>query len=259
MPKIISLANQKGGVGKTTTAINLSATLAIMDFKILLVDFDPQGNSSTGVGVELSDRCETIYEVITDPSLDPMSVVVKTKIPGLHIIPSNIDLAGLEVELQGLPNKEFSLSHAISKIKHEYDYIILDSSPSLGMLTVNALVASDSVIVPVQCEFFAMEGVARLLKIIELVQKNLNPSLKIDGMLLTMYDRRNNLSLEVESEMRSSFGDLVFQSTIYRNVKLAEASSYGQPAIIYDPNCTGSIAYLMLAKEFLNREKQSVV
>ena len=252
--KVISVVNQKGGVGKTTTAVNLSTALAAIGKKILLVDLDPQGNLSTGLGFNYNKREVTIYDIIKDNNLKTIDAINQTKIPGLNIILSSINLSGIEFELAVDSDKNKKLINKISSIKKEYDYIIIDCPPSLGILTVNSLVASNSLLVPLQCEFYALEGLAQLLRTVETIKTNLNKSLYLEGIILTMYDSRNRLSEDVISDARSHLGNKVFKTIIPRNVKLSEAPSHGLPAILYDRKCMGSLAYIELAREFLERE-----
>ncbi|AZL15632.1 ParA family protein [Rickettsiales endosymbiont of Stachyamoeba lipophora] len=252
--KIIAIVNQKGGVGKTTTAINVATAFAATRKKVLLIDLDPQGNASTGVGVEISNREKTIYEVLID-EVNIQDAIITTFIPGLDIISSTVDLSATEIELINIPKREYVLQSKIAEISNNYDFIIIDCPPSLGMLTINALTAAKGVVIPLQCEFFALEGLAHLLKSINLIQQKLNPELQIIGVLLTMYDRRNRLTEAVEQDVRGCLGDLVFQTAIPRNVKLTEAPSHGKPAIIYDHKCSGSQAYAYLVKEMYNKFK----
>jgi chromosome partitioning protein len=258
MGKIISMVNQKGGVGKTTTSINLSACLGYFGKKALLIDLDPQGNASTGVGINKGDAEVSIYDVIMD-RVPIEKTIIKTKYKNLDIIPATINLAGADIELLNKGTREPSfvktaqLKNHIISIKDSYDYIIIDCPPSLGLLTTNALTASDSVIIPVQCEFFALEGIMQLLNTIMLVQKNLNPNLDIEGVLLTMLDSRTKLGVEVVTEIRGYFKERVYDTLIPRLVKLSEAPSYGKPIHIYDPFSRGSLAYLNLAKEVISR------
>lgn len=253
--KIISIANQKGGVGKTTTTVNLATALAASGKKVLLVDLDPQGNASTGFGVERGDRVGNIYDVFAE-NVTTQDAILGTEIPGLDIIVSTVDLSAAEIELVGVEGREFILKGKLKEISQAYDYILIDCPPSLGLLTLNALVASDAVMIPLQCEFYALEGLSHLLKTIEKVKKHLNPSLKIDGVVLTMHDKRNNLTEQVEIDVRGYLGDSVYKTVIPRNIKISEAPSHGKPAIIYDYKCPGSMAYIHLAKEMLKREKK---
>lgn len=252
MSKIISLANQKGGVGKTTTAINLSAALAKLGKKVLLVDADPQANASSGLGIEIRDLDCTIYECLIN-DIDPRQAIQNTSIENLDLIPSHIDLVGAEIEMLNIDNRENLMKRILNQLRSEYDYILIDCSPSLGLITVNSLTASDSVIIPVQCEFFALEGIAKLLNTIKIIKSGLNPSLQIEGFLLTMYDNRLKLSNQVYEEVKRHFGDLVFNTIIPRNVRLSEAPSHGMSVLEYDPNSKGAYNYTQLAKEVLKR------
>jgi chromosome partitioning protein len=252
MGKVIALANQKGGVGKTTTAINLAASLAVLEYKVLIIDADPQANATSGVGFDVKNVKTSIYECIVD-DLDPRKIILNTEIPGLDLIPSHIDLVGAEIEMLNLPNREKVLRHVIEKIRGDYDFIFIDCSPSLGLITVNSLTAADSVIIPVQCEYFALEGLGKLLNTIKIIQSKLHPELEIEGFLLTMYDSRLNLSNQVQEEVKKHFQDMVFESVIQRNIKLSEAPSYGQPAILYDATSKGATSYMNLAREILQR------
>ena len=254
MGKIISIANQKGGVGKTTTSINLAASLAAMEHKTLLVDADPQANSTSGLGVSKKDIKKTLYECMTDESL-VIDDVLKTNIDYLELLPSGIDLVGAEVEMVDLENRDHRMKSCLSNIRDEYDFIIIDCSPSLGIVTVNSLVASDSVIIPVQCEYFALEGLGKLLETIRLIQSKLNKNLTIEGILMSMYDVRLRLSNQVVEEVQTHFRSLVFDTIIPRNVKLSEAPSFGIPAVSYDANCKGSLSYLNLAKELVDKNE----
>jgi chromosome partitioning protein len=252
MTKIVAIVNQKGGVAKTTTTVNLSTALSVMDKKILVIDLDPQGNSSTGFGVSQQDRKVTIYQVLIG-SKTIEEAIIQTNIPNLQLITANTNLSGAESDLLTIKKREYLLSDLLNKLVSKYDYIIIDCPPSLNLLTVNALVACDYVLIPMQCDFYSLEGLSHLLKTIEIVEKNLNPKIKIAGILFTMYDKRNRLTEQVEDDVRKCLGRLVFKTVIPRNVKLSEAPSYGQPAIIYDHKCTGSIAYIELTKEILGR------
>ncbi|HHV00265.1 MAG TPA: AAA family ATPase [Bacteroidales bacterium] len=252
MSRIIALANQKGGVGKTTTAINLAASLAALEKKVLIVDADPQANATSGVGIDLKQVKTTIYDCLID-GVNPRQVILQCGIDNLSIIPSNIDLVGAEIEMLERPEREKTLKKILAPIVTDYDYVLIDCSPSLGLLTVNALTAADSVIIPVQCEYFALEGLGKLLNTIKIIQSNLNQSLEIEGFLLTMYDSRLRLANQVVEEVTRHFRQMVFNTIIQRNVKLSEAPSYGQPAILYDAESRGTVNYLNLARELLER------
>ena len=252
MSKVIALANQKGGVGKTTTAINLAASLAILEYKVLIVDADQQANATSGLGFDLKNIKTSIYECLID-EVQPKNIILETEIPSLHLIPSHIDLVGAEIEMLNQPNREKMMKAVIEKIKNDYDIVLIDCSPSLGLITVNALTAADSVIIPVQCEYFALEGIGKLLNTIKIIQSRLNTSLQIEGFLLTMYDSRLNLSNQVVQEVKKHFQNMVFTSIIPRNVKLGEAPSFGKPVILYDASSTGAVSYLNLAREVLQK------
>ena len=254
MGKIIALANQKGGVGKTTTSMNLAASLATLEKKVLLVDADPQANASSGLGVDVSEIDCSIYECIIDHA-DPRDAIYTTDIEGLDIIPSHIDLVGAEIEMLNLPNREKVVANLLAPLKDEYDYILIDCSPSLGLITVNALTAADSVIIPVQCEYFALEGISKLLNTIKIIKSKLNPSLDIERFLLTMYDSRLRLANQIYDEVKKHFQELVFRTVIQRNVKLSEAPSHGLPVILYDTDSTGAKNHLALAKEIIEKDK----
>ena len=252
MGKIIALANQKGGVGKTTTTINLAASLATLEKTVLVVDADPQANASSGLGVDIKDVDCSLYECIIDHA-DVRDAIYTTDIDGLDIIPSHIDLVGAEIEMLNLPNREKVLKSLLAPIKDDYDYILIDCSPSLGLITVNSLTASDSVIIPVQCEYFALEGISKLLNTIKIIKSKLNPKLEIEGFLLTMYDARLRLARQIYNEVKRHFQELVFKAVIQRNVKLSESPSHGLPVILYDAESTGSKNHLALAKEIISR------
>ncbi|HEX6914701.1 MAG TPA: AAA family ATPase [Chitinophagaceae bacterium] len=252
MARIIGVANQKGGVGKTTTAINLAASFAVLEFKTLLVDADPQANSTTGVGFDLHNITSSLYDCMVNNTA-AQDVILKSEIPNLDVIPSHIDLVGAEIEMINYPNRETVMKSILEPVKDRYDFIVIDCSPSLGLITVNSLVASDSVIVPVQCEFFALEGLGKLLNTIKIVQSRLNPELQIEGILMTMYDGRLRLCNQVVSEVRRHFDDMVFSTIVHRNTRLSEAPSVGKPVILYDADSKGAINYLNLAKEVLQK------
>jgi len=252
MGKIIAISNQKGGVGKTTTAINLAAGLGVLEYKVLLVDADPQANSTSGVGFDPRNIKSSIYECLIN-SVDPHDAVLHTESPNLDILPAHIDLVGAELELINLPNREKVMRGSLSKIKEEYDFIIIDCSPSLGLITINSLTAADSVIIPVQCEFFALEGLGKLLNTIKIVQARLNPDLDIEGLLLTMFDIRLRLSNQVVEEVKMHFQTMMFDTIIQRNTTLGEAPSHGKTIIMHDASCKGAINYLNLAREILQK------
>ena len=255
MGKIIAVANQKGGVGKTTTAVNLTAALGARGYRVLLVDVDPQGNSTSGLGINKRDLKQSTYELLLS-SMQPEQVLLHTEFKNVDLLPSNIALAGAEIELINVNKREFVLKNALQTLKNDYDYVLIDCPPSLNLITVNALVASDSVIIPLQCEFLALEGLTDLIKNINQIKKVFNPELKVQGIVLTMFDRRNNLSSMVEKDVRSYFGDLVYQTVIPRSVRISEAPSHGKPILIYDFKSVGAQAYINLAKEVLKREKE---
>jgi chromosome partitioning protein len=258
MSKVIALANQKGGVGKTTTAINLAASLAVLEKKILLIDADPQANATSGLGFDIRAIKTSIYECLID-DVNPKDVVLKAEVPGLDIIPSHIDLVGAEIEMVNLPNRERVMRGVIEKIRNDYDYVLIDCSPSLGLITVNALTAADSVIIPVQCEYFALEGLGKLLNTIKFIQTRLNTALEIEGFLLTMYDARLRLSNQVVDEVTKHFQQMVFKTLIQRNIKLSESPSFGKPVILYDASSTGALNYLNMAKELLQNNDETAV
>lgn len=251
--KIIAVVNQKGGVGKTTTCVNLATSLVAVGKKVLIIDLDPQGNASTGLGIASKDRDVTIYDALIGGS-SAANTVFSTIVPGLDIIAATMDLSGAEIELVGIENREFCLKNALAEVQDSYDYIMIDCPPSLGLLTLNALTAANSVLIPLQTEFYAMEGLSHLMKTIELVKQRLNPELIIQGIVLTMLDKRNQISRQIEWDVRDYFGSLVYKTVIPRNVRVSEAPSHGKPAIIYDMKCAGSRAYIRLAGELIRRE-----
>jgi chromosome partitioning protein len=251
MGKVIAIANQKGGVGKTTSAINLAASLAALEYKTLIVDADPQANSTSGIGYNPKEIDNSIYECMVD-EVDAQDIIVETDLDYLHILPSHINLVGAEVEMVNIKNREERMRDALKKVRKKYDFIIIDCSPSLGLITINALTAADSVIIPVQCEYFALEGLGKLLNTIKIIQTRLNKDLEIEGILLTMYDVRLNLSNQVVDEVKQHFSKMVFETLIPRNIKLSESPSFGLPAIAHDAESKGAISYLNLAKEIIN-------
>ncbi|KAA9005136.1 ParA family protein [Paenibacillus spiritus] len=253
MSKIIAIANQKGGVGKTTTSVNLGASLATLGKRVLLVDIDPQGNTTSGVGINKADVENCIYDILIN-EVHPRDAILETKIDGLHIIPATIQLAGAEIELVSTISRELRLKKALSLVKPQYDYILIDCPPSLGILTINSLTAADSVIIPIQCEYYALEGLSQLLNTVRLVQKNLNPLLRIEGVLLTMLDARTNLGIQVIEEVKKYFQEKVYRTIIPRNVRLSEAPSHGQSIVTYDPRSKGAEVYFELAKEVVSYE-----
>ena len=258
MGKVISIANQKGGVGKTTTAINLAASLAVLEFKTLLIDADPQANTTSGVGLDPRNIKTGLYEaLINEGNTD--KVILKTDTPNLDILPAHLDLVGAEIELINHPNREQIMKQLIGEVKANYDFILIDCSPSLGLITVNALTASESVIIPVQCEYFALEGLGKLLNTIKIVQKRLNPQLQIEGILLTMYDIRLRLANQVIKEVKQHFNEMVFDTIIHRNTKLAEAPEFGKPIILYSADSKGSINYMNLARELLQKNNMTEI
>lgn len=256
MGKVIAIANQKGGVGKTTTAINLAASFAVLEHRTLLIDADPQANATSGVGFDPKNVKTSVYECIIDGK-DPRDIILQTSTPNLDILPAHIDLVGAEIEMINLPNRERMMKGALEKIKKDYDFIIIDCSPSLGLVTVNALTAADSVLVPVQCEYFALEGLGKLLNTIKIVQSRLNPELAIEGILLTMYDIRLRLSNQVVEEVKTHFQSMVFDTIIQRNTKLGEAPSFGETIIMHDATSKGAINYLNLAREILQKNNMT--
>lgn len=254
MGKIIALANQKGGVGKTTTTINLAASLAALEKRVLVVDADPQANASSGLGVDIRSVDASIYECFIS-SVETKRAISKTAVEGLDIIPSHIDLVGAEIEMLNLEEREQILKRILTPLKSTYDFILIDCSPSLGLITVNALTAADSVIIPVQCEYFALEGISKLLNTIKIIKSKLNPNLEIEGFLLTMYDSRLRLANQIYEEVKRHFRELVFKTVIQRNIKLSEAPSYGQPVLLYDADSKGTLNHMQLAAELIERNK----
>ncbi|UVK56006.1 ParA family protein [Mesorhizobium sp. AR02] len=257
-PRIITVANQKGGVGKTTTAINLATALAAIGEKVLIVDLDPQGNASTGLGIDRKDRTVSSYDVLTG-ELELEAAAIPTAVPGLSIVPSTLDLLGIEMEIASAPDRVLKLRNALRAATERgapFNYVLIDCPPSLNLLTLNSMAAADSVLVPLQCEFFALEGLSQLLETVEQVRRSINPDLIIQGIVLTMYDGRNNLANQVVQDVRAHMGDKVYETIIPRNVRVSEAPSYGKPAILYDLKCSGSQAYLQLASEVIRRERK---
>ena len=256
MGKAIAIFNQKGGVGKTTTNINLAACLAMKGKKVLIIDIDPQGNTTSGIGLSKNELGNTSYEVLVEDNIDPKTAIIPTGVENLDIIPASVQLAGAEVVLIQIQGREKRLKNALDQIKPEYDYIFIDCPPSLGLLTINSLTAVDSVLIPIQCEFYALEGVSQLMSTIEIVKKNMNKDLEIQGVILSMFDGRTNLSIQVVEEVKKYFKEKVYTTVIPRNVRLAEAPSYGMPIMQYDPKSTGAQAYMEFAEEFLALEDE---
>jgi len=254
--KAIAIFNQKGGVGKTTTNINLAACLAMRGKKVLILDIDPQGNTTSGIGVSKKTLENTIYNILVDENFDPSDAIINTSVENLDLIPASVDLAGAEVELVQIEGRERALKNGLDKIKDQYDYIFIDCPPSLGLLTINSLAAVDSVLIPIQCEFYALEGVSQLVSTIDLVKKSLNPELEVQGVILSMFDGRTNLSAQVVQEVKRYFGGKVYSTVIPRNVRLAEAPSFGLPITEYDPKSKGAEAYMDFAEEFLDLEEE---
>jgi chromosome partitioning protein len=257
--RVIAVVNQKGGVGKTTTTINIATALAAIGKRVLLIDFDPQGNATTGLGIDKSNCKQNVYNALIE-GVNLNSITKATSVPNLFVLPSNVDLSAAEIELDQIEEREFILKQHIDSISDKYDYVLIDCPPSLGLLTVNALATANSILVPVQCEFYALEGLSHLIKTFQAIKKNFNPKLEIEGVVLTMYDRRYKLTEQVENEVRAIMRDYVFKTVIPRNIRLAEAPSHGKPAIIYDLHCQGSLAYVELAKEIIKKlEKNKAV
>jgi chromosome partitioning protein len=258
MGKVIALANQKGGVGKTTTAINLGASFAVLEKRTLIIDADPQANATSGTGFDIRKVKTSIYECLIE-DVDPNKIILNSEMEYLDLIPSHIDLVGAEIEMLNLPEREFMLKKVVEKVRDKYDFILIDCSPSLGLITVNSLTAADSVCIPVQCEYFALEGLGKLLNTIKIIQNRLNPDLEIEGFLLTMYDARLRLSNQVVEEVKKHFQEMVFDTIIQRNIKLSEAPSFGKPVVLYDAESKGAINYLNLAREILQRNDQTLI
>lgn len=254
-PRIIAVVNQKGGVGKTTTSVNLATALAAVKRRVLLIDLDPQGNASTGLGIPPAKRNITSYDVIIEET--PLErATLRSSIPNLWVVPATMDLSGAEIELVSVVGREFRLKQALANASLDYDFILIDCPPSLGLLTLNSLVAAQAVLIPLQCEFYALEGLSHLVKTIDLIKRNLNAALEIQGIVLTMYDRRNKFTEQIERDVRQYFKELVYQTVIPRNIRMSEAPSHGKPALLYDINCSGSKAYVSLATEMLARERK---
>ncbi len=258
MAKVIAIANQKGGVGKTTTAINLGASLAVLEKRVLIIDADPQANATSGTGFDIKKVKTSIYECLIEDA-DPRKIILNSEISHLDLIPSHIDLVGAEIEMLNMNEREYMLKNVIGQVKQDYEYVLIDCSPSLGLITVNALTAADSVILPVQCEYFALEGLGKLLNTINIIQRGLNPDLEIEGFLLTMYDGRLRLANQVVDEVRKHFQQMVFETIIQRNIKLSEAPSFGKPAVLYDAESRGAVSYLNLAREILQKNEETLL
>ncbi len=258
MGKVIAIANQKGGVGKTTTAINLGASFAVLEKKTLIIDADPQANATSGTGFDIRKVKTSIYECLIE-DVDPNKIILNSELENLDLIPSHIDLVGAEIEMLNFPEREYMLRKVVEKVRDKYDYILIDCSPSLGLITVNSLTAADSVCIPVQCEYFALEGLGKLLNTIKIIQNRLNPELEIEGFLLTMYDARVRLSNQVVEEVKKHFQEMVFETIVQRNIKLSEAPSFGKPVVLYDAESKGAVNYLNLAREILQRNDQTLI